>query len=501
MPIVHIPNHHFSGAYAKSVTSTAEQCDLDDDECDIAGLSPPGSPFRGSRSNYDIHSPDCKRVDSGYYSSSGGSVGAFRQTSAHHHTTPPASPKRTSSLAHFAGSRGGSPHASNGGTEGLLFTPYKMQMVSTPPAIEADATLGSASGAAGSVSQREFAASPLNPRFLAKYALRRDLGSGATGFVVAARRLTDHCPVAVKFLYKDRIPVTHLLRDRQLGGFVAPEVFILKRLDHMHIIKYLDFFEDEKFFYLITEHGEPPIPTHLGSNFCDLQEFPFQPPTPSPSAYGLNPVRLHNHLTPGLRRRPTSQDLFAHIDENPHMPEVTVRHIFSQLAGAVHHLHSRNIVHRDIKDENVLVSDPDTHLVKLIDFGLAAQVPAKESEYFTGMHGTPMCCAPEIVRGERYRGTEQDIWALGVVLFTMAFGQVPFRDLNAVARGAWEAPANFKTDRSAALVQVLRMCLCVDVKERATIAMLRESEWLGGHSDGSLESTGLSPNFTHRLTI
>ncbi|KAJ3052821.1 hypothetical protein HK097_005583, partial [Rhizophlyctis rosea] len=95
----------------------------------------------------------------------------------------------------------------------------------------------------------------LSPRFTAEYELTEELGAGATGFVCSARRKTDGVTVAVKFMYKDRIPVTSWLRDRQLGT-VPLEVFILKRLNHPSIVKFLGYYEDTKFFYLVMEsHG------------------------------------------------------------------------------------------------------------------------------------------------------------------------------------------------------------------------------------------------------
>ncbi|KAJ3163163.1 hypothetical protein HDU86_002332 [Geranomyces michiganensis] len=333
-----------------------------------------------------------------------------------------------------------------------------------------------------SISEREFAADALHPRFVEKYAVKTELGAGATGFVCAATRREDNAQVAVKFMYKDRIPVTHWLRDRQLGGTVPLEIFILKRLDHPHVVKFLDFFEDKKFFYLVMETQG------------------FLPSSPSSSLSPISPTTLRQHTVqhaqlaarhrgailpshppplpiprPARAPRRHSSDLFECIEQNPCMPERDVHHIFAQIASAVAHLHANNIVHRDIKDENIVI-DQDLD-VKLIDFGNAAYIPRDQSDYFDRFYGTMHCASPEILRGERYRGPEVDVWAMGVLLYTLAFNRAPFRGAREIAEGRWAKP---RYERSEGLMQVLRMCLDTDAKTRATVQDVLMSEWVVG---------------------
>ncbi|KAI8919917.1 kinase-like domain-containing protein [Powellomyces hirtus] len=355
-----------------------------------------------------------------------------------------------------------------------------MSIVSTPPIAsghEAQDLFGHSAPEPSSfihhqsVSEREFATNPLHPRFLANYSVKAELGFGATGFVVAAKRIEDGKPVAVKFMYKDRIPVTHWLRDRQLGGTVPLEIFILKRIDHQHIVKFLDFFEDKKFFYLVMEtHGIPAL-LHNHDGGPSFRTSPLSPTTPTT-------LRLTTHHSTLLLRRPPrrhSQDLFECIEQNPCMAESDIHHIFRQITSAVAYLHAHNIVHRDIKDENIVIDESLT--VKLIDFGNAAYIPRNDSDYFDRFYGTMHCAAPEILRGERYRGPEQDVWCLGVLLYTLAFNQTPFRDARDIATGRWTKPI---FDRSELLFRVLKMCLEVDIKKRATITEVLESEWVAG---------------------
>ena len=124
-----------------------------------------------------------------------------------------------------------------------------------------------------------------------------------------------------------------------------------------------------------------------------------------------------------LIRRP-SMDLFECIEQFEHIPEDTAKQIFRQIAEAVRYLHARGIVHRDIKDENIVV-DSAFH-VKLIDFGSAALVSPGATCMFDRFQGTIQYASPEILRGEKYHGRSSDIWALGVLLYTILFGEVPF---------------------------------------------------------------------------
>lgn len=90
------------------------------------------------------------------------------------------------------------------------------------------------------------------------------------------------------------------------------------------------------------------------------------------------------------------------------------------------HLHSINVVHRDIKLDNVLIEE-GSRAVKLIDFGFSVIVSNQKLKVFCG---TPSYMCPEIVRKEDYEGKPVDIWALGVLLYVMLTGTFPFRGVS-----------------------------------------------------------------------
>ncbi|RUO95298.1 kinase-like domain-containing protein, partial [Jimgerdemannia flammicorona] len=115
-------------------------------------------------------------------------------------------------------------------------------------------------------------------------------------------------------------------------------------------------------------------------------------------------------------------------DTDKGMDEATVRRLFLQLVDAVEWLHERNVVHRDLKLENVLVTDrtnPSTTNLKLTDFGLARVIdPANPT--LTTRCGSEEYAAPEIIKNQGYDGRRTDVWALGIILYAMLVGELPF---------------------------------------------------------------------------
>lgn len=105
------------------------------------------------------------------------------------------------------------------------------------------------------------------------------------------------------------------------------------------------------------------------------------------------------------------------------MDENETRYIFKQLCEAFDYLHNKNIIHRDIKADNIMVTK--SHKIKIIDFGFAAvQMPGKKLKMFCG---TPSYMSPELIKKQEYDGMASDVWALGVVLFQMLNGSFPFK--------------------------------------------------------------------------
>ncbi|KAI9096543.1 kinase-like domain-containing protein [Phlyctochytrium arcticum] len=280
---------------------------------------------------------------------------------------------------------------------------------------------------------------PLNPDFLANYTVTAELGSGGFGHVLSAISTKDNVEVAVKLILKRRIPASAWARDRDLG-IMPMEVYLVRRCTHPNVVGFKDFYEDERFAYLVMEmHGtqwdatDNPFredATLRSSAAAQSTRKPIPPPLLRTQSYPL-PTRL---------TRKSSMDLFECIEQNTHLPERHARHVFRQIADAVSYLHTRGIVHRDLKDENIVI-DSNLH-VKLIDFGSAAFEPLhKKSQLFDRFQGTIQYAAPEILKGQKYKGRPSDVWAMGILLYTMLEGECPFASSEEAMRGSARAPA------------------------------------------------------------
>ena len=266
------------------------------------------------------------------------------------------------------------------------------------------------------------------PIFTGKYKLKSSIGQGSFGFVIKAERFRDGKDVAIKFIYRKNINSANWLFDSELG-MIPAEVYYLKSLRHGGIVQSLDYFDDGRYVYLITElHGTSWSP-------------------------GNNP-ELNYKRNPGIKTAEGANfgapcDLFECIEAHKNLPETTIHFIFKQLLEIVSYLSSKEIVHRDLKDENVVV-DAD-YRIKIVDFGCAARIPwigygvGREEGWFEKFNGTLAFAPPEVIKGQKYRGSEAEIWTLGVLLYTMAFRQAPFQDAQSILYGQLEFP--FEEDR------------------------------------------------------
>jgi serine/threonine protein kinase len=120
-------------------------------------------------------------------------------------------------------------------------------------------------------------------------------------------------------------------------------------------------------------------------------------------------------------------ELYNYLLHNGPIPPEKVQKIFAQLVGAVTYVHNMSCVHRDLKLENILLDKNEN--VKLCDFGFTREYEGKMS-YLQTFCGTVCYSAPEMLRGEKYAGEKVDVWSLGVILFALLAGELPFDDDN-----------------------------------------------------------------------
>ncbi|TSN95718.1 Maternal embryonic leucine zipper kinase [Bagarius yarrelli] len=137
-------------------------------------------------------------------------------------------------------------------------------------------------------------------------------------------------------------------------------------------------------------------------------------------------------------------ELFDYIVAKDRLSEVETRVFFRQIVSALAYVHSQGYAHRDLKPENLLIDED--HNLKLIDFGLCAKPKGGLSYELMTCCGSPAYAAPELIQGKSYIGSEADVWSMGVLLFALLCGFLPFDDDNCmvlyrkITKGHYENP-------------------------------------------------------------
>lgn len=198
------------------------------------------------------------------------------------------------------------------------------------------------------------------------YTFLRTIGHGQFGKVKLAIHNKTKTKVAIKIISKSEF-------NEGTSKFIFREIQIMKRLRHPNIIQLYEVIDTETKLFLVMEYAS-------GGEIMDF-------------------IAVHGKLK-----------------------ERDASNFFGQVAWAVHYCHSRQTVHRDIKAENLLLDD---HMnIKLIDFGLSNVFsPPQKLRTFCG---SPMYAAPELVQHREYVGPEVDCWSLGVLLYYLVCGRLPF---------------------------------------------------------------------------
>ena len=284
---------------------------------------------------------------------------------------------------------------------------------------------------------------PVHKKTIDDFVILEEMGQGAYGQVKLARyKKNGNRKMVLKYVTKRRILVDTWTRDRRLGT-VPLEIHVLDYLrrdglKHPNIVEMSDFFEDDVNYY----------------------------------------IEMIPHGLPGM-------DLFDYIELRVNMEENECRSIFVQVARAINHLHTKAmVVHRDIKDENVVLDGEGN--IKLIDFGSAAYIKSGPFDVFVGTIGIyhllssridanrlPDYAAPEVLAGRPYRGKEQDVWALGILLYTIVYKENPFYSIDEIMDRDLRVPYVMSDDS----IDLIRAMLDRDVDSRITIEKVLEHPW------------------------
>ena len=202
------------------------------------------------------------------------------------------------------------------------------------------------------------------------YLITKELGKGSYGVVKLAVHKITRNKYAIKIYSKQT------LIDPQKRNTVKNEINILKQIDNENIMKLYEVIDTPSNLYLVLEY--------------------------------INGVNLLEILK---------------NEKNHYIKEQRAKKIFSQIVKGISYCHRKNIYHRDIKLENILVLKDD--IIKIIDFGFG--IKCNKDTLQKLFCGTPSYMAPEIVKKEKYIACYSDIWSLGVLFYAILFGIFPFK--------------------------------------------------------------------------
>ncbi|XP_028002142.2 serine/threonine-protein kinase MARK2-like [Eptesicus fuscus] len=176
-------------------------------------------------------------------------------------------------------------------------------------------------------------------------------------------------------------------------------------------------------------------------------------------------------------------DLLEYLENYGQMNEGEARTVFRQVVSAVQYCHQRGIVHRDLKPDNILVDSDMT--VKLADFGFSREVSNDKQSTFCG---TICYSAPEILQRHTYDGRKTDVWSLGVVLYRMLTGVVPFEGDNFVnvKRQIISGHYHLPHFMSREVKKLLRKLLTVNPSRRPTLEDVMKDPWLNKGQEETL---------------
>ncbi|XP_017327453.1 serine/threonine-protein kinase MARK2 isoform X6 [Ictalurus punctatus] len=262
------------------------------------------------------------------------------------------------------------------------------------------------------------------------YRLLKTIGKGNFAKVKLAKHIPTGKEVAVKIIDKTQLNSSSLQK-------LFREVRIMKLLNHPNIVKLFEVIETEKTLYLVMEYA-------------------------------------------------SGGEVFDYLVAHGRMKEKEARAKFRQIVSAVQYCHQKCIVHRDLKAENLLL-DADMN-IKIADFGFSNEFTVGNK--LDTFCGSPPYAAPELFQGKKYDGPEVDVWSLGVILYTLVSGSLPFDGQNLkelrerVLRGKYRIPFYMSTDCE----NLLKKFLILNPTKRGSLEQIMKDRWMNvGHEEEELK--------------
>lgn len=293
------------------------------------------------------------------------------------------------------------------------------------------ASSGGGGGVSGSSSSSaRVSSSRSRTEEIGKYRLLKTIGKGNFAKVKLAKHIPTGKEVAIKIIDKTQLNPGSLQK-------LFREVRIMKILDHPNIVKLFQVIETERTLYLVMEYA-------------------------------------------------SGGEVFDYLVFHGRMKEKEARAKFRQIVSAVQYCHQKKIIHRDLKAENLLLDSE--MVIKIADFGFSNEfTPGNKLDTFCG---SPPYAAPELFQGKKYDGPEVDVWSLGVILYTLVSGSLPFDGSNLkelrerVLRGKYRIPFYMSTDCE----NLLKKFLVLNPARRASLETIMKDRWMNiGYEDDELK--------------
>jgi serine/threonine protein kinase len=247
------------------------------------------------------------------------------------------------------------------------------------------------------------------------------IGKGAFGKVTLGIHKLTGKSVAIKTIEKS------YMKDDFSKKKVFQEVYLLKKIRHSNVIKLLEVFESSKHLLMVMEFAG-------------------------------------------------GGDLLKLIKRKGRLAEGDAKFIFKQIVYGLAHIHCRSVIHRDVKLDNILLDCEKG--VKICDFGVSKII--KKGQVIAEQCGTPAYLAPEIIIDKGYEGFFVDIWSLGVLLYAMLCGTVPFKaqNLEDLHKLILKGEFTFACDLSQEAQSLIKSMLKLEPKARITIPQTLAHAWL-----------------------